>query len=118
MKPGMRHRPARSSISNPGLRIASAPCLDPVSKKCIEPVSLSPIHDEEGDCNGDSPTTVSNALSLSDDAINVLRIRAVHGENLTPMVENLVWEAKIKQTRGSRNVLSYVICCVSCPDLH
>ena len=90
MKPGMRHRPARSSISNPGLRIASAPCLDPVCKKCIEPVSLSSIHDDEGDYNnGDSPTTVSNDLSLSDNAINVLRIRAVHGENFPPMVENL-----------------------------
>ena len=110
MKPGMRHRPARSSISNPGLRIASAPCLDPVCKKCIELVSLSSIHDDEGDCNGDSPTTVSNDLSLSDNAINVLRIRAVHGENFPPMVENLVWEAKIKQTRGSGNVPSYDIC--------
>ena len=67
-------------------------------------MSLSSIHDDEGDYNGDSPTTVNNALSLSDNAINVLRMRVVHGENFPSMVENLVCEAKIK------NVPSYNIC--------
>ena len=43
-----------------------------------------------------SLTSVNNGLSLSDNAVDVLGMGAVHGENLPTMVKNLLCEKMVE----------------------